>query len=173
MSHNLIDLTGKIFGKLKVIQRKHANSRGNCMWECICECGNFKDIESISLRRGQTKSCGCIWQPSWDEYVLKLKKRILDNSEKEGDCWIWKKKKNIYGYGETKIRSKRFMAHRASYLAFKGDIPEGMYVCHTCDNPICVNPDHLWIGSHTDNVRDMMHKGRSNFGGVKTNKLKK
>jgi hypothetical protein len=56
-------------------------------------------------------------------------------------------------------------AHRAAYAAFRGDIPPGRKVLHRCDTPLCVNPDHLWLGSNTDNMRDMAEKGRT---GVKT-----
>jgi hypothetical protein len=77
------------------------------------------------------------------------------------DCWEWTAAKNNIGYGMFRF-SKELMrtAHRVSYEINKGPIPHGMVVCHTCDNPKCVNPDHLWVGTHKDNSRDMTSKGR-------------
>lgn len=167
MSYNLIDLTGKKFGRLTVIKRSSCNKRGNCMWECLCSCGKSKLIESVSLRRGHTESCGCIWQKNDQEYMEHLKKRLLDNHQKVGDCWIWTKALNISGYGITKIRTKRILTHRASYLLWKGEIPKGFFVLHSCDVRSCINPDHLWTGNSLDNVRDMIAKNRHNFFDLK------
>jgi hypothetical protein len=81
-------------------------------------------------------------------------KRLLD--PKSG-CWIWPVG---HRYGLTSYKDKTVLAHRLSYTLFVGDIPEGMCVCHKCDNPKCVNPEHLFLGSHSDNERDKAEKGR-------------
>ena len=76
-------------------------------------------------------------------------------------CWEWKRATNNIGYGMFRIKQGLMRtAHRVSYELFNGPIPNGMVVCHTCDNPKCVNPDHLWAGTMLDNIRDMDSKGR-------------
>lgn len=84
---------------------------------------------------------------------------FMANVEKTDSCWIWKGHKDRKGYGKTKLSGKRFGAHRLSYLYHVCD-PLDMHVLHKCDNPICVNPDHLFLGTHSDNMRDMSSKGR-------------
>lgn len=74
----------------------------------------------------------------------------------DSGCWDWLGQRSQEGYG----RLGEVFAHRLAYEAFRGPIPPGMYVCHTCDNPPCCNPDHLFIGTNADNVRDSMSKGR-------------
>lgn len=63
-------------------------------------------------------------------------------------------------YGQLTYEEERIRAHVASYTAYNGPIPEGMYVCHTCDNPWCIEPTHLFLGTHIDNIKDMWAKGR-------------
>lgn len=71
-------------------------------------------------------------------------------------CWEWQGKLNAAGYG----RVGRKFVHRLAYEEEKGEIPPRALVCHACDNPRCVNPDHLWLGDHRSNARDMVKKGR-------------
>ncbi len=78
----------------------------------------------------------------------------------ESGCWIWTKSINRSGYGKTKVRGKDVTAHRWSYELHKGPIPDGLHVCHSCDVRACVNPAHLWLGTHKDNNDDMIKKGR-------------
>jgi hypothetical protein len=75
-------------------------------------------------------------------------------------CWEWNGGRNSKGYGRIKIDGKRVSVHRVVYELLVGPIPDGMFVCHTCDNPCCCNPDHLFIGTNQDNVNDMVSKGR-------------
>lgn len=76
-------------------------------------------------------------------------------------CWTWTGTNNGNGYGVIQLSRGNFVrAHRAIYEFFVGDIPEGKFLCHRCDNPQCVNPAHLFPGSAADNTRDMISKGR-------------
>lgn len=81
---------------------------------------------------------------------------------KESGCWEWNKSRNNRrgGYGQKTVNYKVYSSHRLSYLVFNGDIPDGMLVCHKCDNPPCCNPDHLFLGTHKDNAVDAWEKGR-------------
>lgn len=94
----------------------------------------------------------------------RTKELILNNINIENNCWIWKKHLNHCGYGTITHNNKKYLSHRLSYLIFKGKIPKDLYVLHTCDNPPCVNPDHLWTGSQFDNMLDMKQKNRSSKG---------
>lgn len=89
--------------------------------------------------------------------------------EPNSGCWLWMGAVNFYNYGKIswKERGGTFAAHRASWIAYRGEIPNEMCVCHTCDNPYCINPDHLWLGSVKDNARDKMAKGRGGQTGAK------
>lgn len=84
-------------------------------------------------------------------------------------CWYWTAYTDRKGYGYLGVTGTTIIsAHRFSYERHKGPIPKGMCVCHSCDNPSCVNPDHLWLGSNDDNMRDMAIKGRATRGSRNT-----
>lgn len=90
------------------------------------------------------------------------KDRILNNVEIDpiSHCWNYKKKVWKDGYARTNVHGTSVLLHRFSYTLFKGEIPQGMCVLHACDNPRCLNPDHLSVGTHKENTQDMMKRGR-------------
>lgn len=104
--------------------------------------------EEIKLTKNQERNF-------WD----KVDKQSLNG------CWLWIGAKARRGYGSFKIGRRQLGAHRISYLHHMGPIPEGigyhgLCVCHHCDNPSCVNPDHLFLGTHEDNMIDCLRKKR-------------
>ncbi len=94
--------------------------------------------------------------------ALSLQERFEDKVEliPFSTCHFWNACANHRGYGQISIGAKMVSAHRASYELYVDKIPEGMHVLHKCDNPPCVNPDHLFLGTNYDNVKDRDSKGR-------------
>lgn len=95
--------------------------------------------------------------------IQQMADRIMAASTPEPNtgCWLWLGSTGNSGYGKLRIgHTQDVSAHRASFATFKGLIPSGMCVLHSCDVRLCVNPDHLFIGTKSDNTRDMVRKGR-------------
>jgi hypothetical protein len=101
-----------------------------------------------------------------------VEERFWAKVDKRGpdECWPWAAGRNAKGYGYFHIGGERARsvversAHRASWVLARGPIPDGLYVLHRCDNPPCVNPAHLFLGTHLDNIQDMKAKGRAARG---------
>lgn len=89
-------------------------------------------------------------------------KRFWQYVDKTNECWNWTKCLNEKGYGIFGVDGKKVdRAHRIAYRLCVGEIPAGLFVCHHCDNPKCVRPDHLFLGTNLDNVKDMFLKNRN------------
>lgn len=86
--------------------------------------------------------------------------KIMSRIEKTPSCWIWRGTHDKSGYGTFHHQDKTYKAHRVVYTLLVGEIPQGKLLLHSCDNPSCVNPQHLQPGSAQDNMEDMMKKGR-------------
>jgi hypothetical protein len=86
--------------------------------------------------------------------------RFMEKVDKTETCWEWKAVRNPDGYGNFKLDQRMVKAHRISYLIFNGDITNNLCVLHSCDNPGCVNPAHLTLGTQQDNANDREAKGR-------------
>lgn len=91
--------------------------------------------------------------------------RFWSHVDRSGNCWTWTASRNPDGYGRVYMHGKHGqLAHRIAWELTNGEIPDGLFVCHHCDNPSCVRPDHLFIGTCDDNHKDKARKGRSRNG---------
>lgn len=96
---------------------------------------------------------------------IKNMQRFIATTQFKNGCVEWMGSPNRTGYGCIKLNGVMCLSHRVSWSwANSAVIPDGLYVCHACDNPICVNPDHLWIGTPLDNMKDCEAKGRAHLG---------
>lgn len=107
--------------------------------------------EKLQSRRDRT------YKKSYERSVLR--EHCIERIPIAG-CWLWTAKKWKDGYGYFMKEGKAQAAHRYMYALYKGNFDKNLHVLHTCDNPSCVNPEHLWLGTQKDNMQDMHKKGR-------------
>lgn len=88
-----------------------------------------------------------------------LGKTVIPDDE-EHECWEWQGSRTYDGYGHVSVGGKLFLAHRVLYVVYKGEIPSGLVLLHSCDNRKCVSPHHLRVGTQAENLQDMHNKGR-------------
>jgi len=150
------NLKGEKFGKL-IAEEYIKTENSKSYWKCLCDCGNEKIARSDALKNSTTTHCGC--EMSFEN----IRNRIFDKNYiiKENGCWEWKSNRDKGGYPKIAGTTS---GHRYSFERYIGKIPKGKLVCHSCDNRGCVNPDHLFLGNHKENMDDCCKKNRQARG---------
>jgi hypothetical protein len=137
--------------------------------QCL-QCRQMFPARRSKVRTGGGKFCGhpCEWQYRRIHSVPKpapkrkgLTERFWLNVNKTETCWLWTASGSTFGYGTIRFRGKAYQSHRLSYELHNGPIPDGLCVLHRCDNPPCVRPAHLFLGTKKDNAVDMAAKERA------------
>lgn len=126
-------------------------------WPCACGCGSLlwpqtghRYMGVPQYRRGHHLNAARTTEERFWKYV-----------QKQDRCWEWAGVGRVAGYGRLRVSGgNKVLAHRFSWELHRGTIPDGLFVCHHCDNRLCVRPEHLFLGTAQDNVDDMMAKGR-------------
>lgn len=160
---------GYRLGKLttiKKIQKYKKTPYQPAKWLCKCDCGKERITVESNLHSNWLKSCGCHEYKNKKIHDLENMKEIIKDKinknikiDKNG-CWIWQRAKHRQGYGHLSYERRPQLAHRVAWIVFKGKIPKKSKVCHKCDVPSCVNPDHLFLGTQKENMKDAYDKGR-------------
>ena len=128
--------------------------------KCLCSfCGSGFLKKSAEVKRTLNNFCNKSCSGRFK--AKKNKDSFMSRASWYSGCLVWMGNLNGHGYGFCKIDRRVWLAHRYSYLINKGEIPLGMCVMHSCDNPACINPAHLSIGTHKDNMLDKVNKGRA------------
>lgn len=132
-------------------------------------CKNVFNVPPSALARGGGKFCkrDCYVSATKNQRLASTAERFWSRVHKTETCWFWTGGTFSNGYGLFTVQGKTIGAHRYVFQQQHGLIPKDMFICHTCDNPPCVNPAHLFLGTHTDNMQDCISKGRFSHHGQK------
>ncbi len=152
--HNWI---GHEVGLLSVVDLEPFQPGSRGRWRCVCECGGQRFLSAAKLASGAVKSCGCLKKRSIGD-------RFWRRVTKSKGCWLWKGKTTREGYGHFTAGKKKMRPAVASYELCIGPVPKGKCVLASCDNPLCVNPDHLVIAEPKDRSAKMVRQRRHEYG---------
>lgn len=160
------DITGQRFGRLTVV--RYVDTVGHHKrWLCKCDCGKTTISWQLGLRKGSSKSCGCLKSDNttkrWSDYREPTFWSRVNKNAANG-CWEWigtvEEGEFASPYPQTNYDGKKYRVHRLAYTLLKGPIPDGKMLLHSCDNPKCCNPDHLRPGTHQENMQDVVDRCR-------------
>ena len=159
------NLTGERFGRWLVHgpgqDKVYPSGRRNAYWACECDCGTKRNVCGQVLKTGDSKSCGCLQLEMRTPTREKDIDRLMDSMLilPWCGCWIFDPD-TTSDRGSFWLNGKVVGPSRAAYELLVGAIPEGLDVCHHCDIGVCINPDHLFVGTASDNLLDCSRKGR-------------
>lgn len=129
---------------------------------CSRRCLGYENLKRIKFSLSELTN---------EERFERLRKSFESKVIKKEGCWAWNGAVQGVGYHQIRYGKRKEMAHRVSWMLYKGEIPEGLNVLHTCDNRRCTNPDHLFLGTAKDNAVDRQQKNRGQKG-ITHNKCK-
>lgn len=162
--------TGDVLGSCIFLRDVESDAHVGRKAAFLCACGNEFVSRVSSIKNGTTKSCGCLREesasgfhkvkpiPELTEAEVKRFWSHVTVSENLDDCWNWES--NGERYGSFHVRRKQYKSNRLSYYISYMVDPGDMEVMHSCDNPKCCNPNHLSLGTHKENMEDMVKKFR-------------